>query len=133
MWVASVHTRVALVAGLTLERMTCWEASKDSELSQGKGVYHVLCLMQVVLNVISAADAVVGRYTMNVNKFDAGVFFLLFNPWCSGNSECSSALERVPFTCRSCVTPRDVPIYACLQFAVQRVLEPFFSLSMLSN
>lgn len=106
---------------------------KGFRAESGKGVYHVLCLMQVVLNVISAADAVVGRYTMNVNEFDAGVFFLLFNPWCSGNSECSSALERVLFTCRSCVTPRDVSIYACLRFAVQRVLEPFSSLSILSN
>nr|AAA42287.1 dorsal protein 1 [Rattus norvegicus] len=42
--------------------------------------------VEVVLNVISAANAVVGRYTMNVNEFDAGVFFLLLNPWCSDDS-----------------------------------------------
>nr|BAC29013.1 unnamed protein product [Mus musculus] len=42
--------------------------------------------VEVILNVISAADAVVGRYKMRVNEYKAGVFYLLFNPWCSGDS-----------------------------------------------
>ncbi|GAB1294859.1 Protein-glutamine gamma-glutamyltransferase 4 [Apodemus speciosus] len=42
--------------------------------------------VEVVLNVISAADAIVGRYKLSVNEFKAGVFYLLFNPWCSDDS-----------------------------------------------
>ncbi|XP_076773598.1 protein-glutamine gamma-glutamyltransferase 4 [Arvicanthis niloticus] len=87
--------------------------------------------VEVVLNVISAPDAAVGRYKLSVNEHKAGVFFLLFNPWCSGNSEFSSAVECVPFTRRSCVTLRDVPVLApSLQC---RVPEPFFALTILSN
>lgn len=87
--------------------------------------------MQVILNVISAADAVVGRYKMRVNEYKAGVFYLLFNPWCSGNSEFSSAVGCVPFMCRPCVTPQDVPMLAPgLQC---RVPEPFFVPLILSN
>lgn len=87
--------------------------------------------MQVVLNVISAPDAAVGRYKLTVNNYKAGVFFLLFNPWCSGNLGFSSAVERIPFTCGSCAALRDVPMLApSLQC---RVPEPFFALEILSN
>ncbi|KAL1782548.1 protein-glutamine gamma-glutamyltransferase 4 [Sigmodon hispidus] len=42
--------------------------------------------IQVTLTVISAADAVVGKYELNVNECKAGTVFLLFNPWCTGDS-----------------------------------------------
>lgn len=78
----------------------------------------------MVLNVISAPDAAVGRYKLRVKDHKAGVFFLLFNPWCSGNP---SAVDCVPFTSRSCVTLRDAPMLApTLQC---RVPEPFTILS----
>lgn len=47
---------------------------------------HVSCSVQVTLAVISAADAMVGMYSLKVNEFNGGIFFLLFNPWCAGNS-----------------------------------------------
>lgn len=79
--------------------------------------YHFLCFMQVVLNVISAPDAIVGRYKLHVNEYKAGVFFLLFNPWCSGNSEFSSVVECVPLHVQVlCDFAR--PTHACSQFAV---------------
>lgn len=56
--------------------------------SEGRGRtrLHVSCSLQVTLAVISAADAMVGKYSLHVNEFKAGIFFLLFNPWCAGNS-----------------------------------------------
>ncbi|CAH6777598.1 Tgm4 [Phodopus roborovskii] len=41
---------------------------------------------EVSLTVISAADAVVGQYRVHVNEYDAGTFFLLFNPWCADDT-----------------------------------------------
>nr|XP_021516858.1 protein-glutamine gamma-glutamyltransferase 4 [Meriones unguiculatus] len=41
--------------------------------------------VEVALAVISAADAIVGKYKLAVNEYKAGIFYLLFNPWCSGN------------------------------------------------
>lgn len=88
-------------------------------------------LPQVVLNVISAADAIVGKYELSVNEFKAGEFYLIFNPWCSGNSGPRSAAECVPFMCGPCVTPEDVPTLApSLQC---RVPEPLSALLIHSN
>nr|XP_034340032.1 protein-glutamine gamma-glutamyltransferase 4 [Arvicanthis niloticus] len=55
--------------------------------------------VEVVLNVISAPDAAVGRYKLSVNEHKAGVFFLLFNPWCSDDSVfMASEEERAEYT-----------------------------------
>ncbi|XP_060240980.1 protein-glutamine gamma-glutamyltransferase 4 [Meriones unguiculatus] len=42
--------------------------------------------VEVALAVISAADAIVGKYKLAVNEYKAGIFYLLFNPWCSDDS-----------------------------------------------
>ncbi|ERE74724.1 kinesin-like protein KIF15 [Cricetulus griseus] len=41
---------------------------------------------EITLSVISAADAVVGQYSLYINSHDAGSFFLLFNPWCADDT-----------------------------------------------
>nr|XP_006990868.2 protein-glutamine gamma-glutamyltransferase 4 isoform X2 [Peromyscus maniculatus bairdii]XP_015864529.1 protein-glutamine gamma-glutamyltransferase 4 isoform X2 [Peromyscus maniculatus bairdii] len=41
---------------------------------------------EVKLTVISAADAMVGRYKLRVNDYKVGEFFLLFNPWCADDN-----------------------------------------------
>ncbi|XP_049997636.1 protein-glutamine gamma-glutamyltransferase 4 isoform X1 [Alexandromys fortis] len=41
---------------------------------------------EVTLAVISAADAMVGKYYLKVNESKCGIFFLLFNPWCADDS-----------------------------------------------
>lgn len=68
--------------------------------SEGRGRtrLHVSCSLQVTLAVISAADAMVGKYSLHVNEFKAGIFFLLFNPWCAGNS-------GVQLCCGVCLPP----------------------------
>lgn len=59
---------------------------------------HVSCSMQVTLAVISAADAMVGKYYLKVNESKGGIFFLLFNPWCAGN-------PAVRLCCGVCAPP----------------------------
>ncbi|XP_050996072.1 LOW QUALITY PROTEIN: protein-glutamine gamma-glutamyltransferase 4 [Acomys russatus] len=39
--------------------------------------------VEVTLTVISSASAGVGKYKLTVNDYKAGLFFLLFNPWCA--------------------------------------------------
>ncbi|XP_040595634.1 protein-glutamine gamma-glutamyltransferase 4 isoform X3 [Mesocricetus auratus] len=41
---------------------------------------------KVTLSIISAADAVVGQYSLHMNSYNAGVFLLIFNPWCADDT-----------------------------------------------